>query len=450
MKAALHNLGCRVNAYECEMMTECLQRAGYEIVPFEDHADVYIVNTCTVTAIADRKSRQMLHRAKELNPDAVVVACGCYVEDGSSELLHDSKVDILVGNGEKEQIDQILEHWFSDTGVKSFQKKELQKEYTDGNGISSAGGRARAFIKIEDGCNQFCSYCMIPYVRGRVRSRDEASVLAEVRKLAQNGIKEVIFSGIHISSYGSEHYRPGMTNHALLSLMKKADQTEGIERIRLGSLEPGVMTEEFTEGLAGIGSFCPTFHLSLQSGSDTVLKRMNRKYDTALYREICDRIRRSFDDPALTTDVICGFPGESEREFEETLSFAEEIHFAGIHVFKYSRRRGTKAADMPDQIPNRVKAERSASLMELALKMKCGFASRRIGREVEILFEDEPDQSETAAICLPGNALERGLLLKGHSREGIECYAFTNQGFHGRIAAYKGVKLLKNGGLYVE
>ena len=196
MKAALHNLGCRVNAYECEMMTECLQRAGYEIVPFEDHADVYIVNTCTVTAIADRKSRQMLHRAKELNPDAVVVACGCYVEDGSSELLHDSKVDILVGNGEKEQIDQILEHWFSDAGVKSFQKKELQKEYTDGNGISSAGGRARAFIKIEDGCNQFCSYCMIPYVRGRVRSRDEASVLAEVRKLAQNGIKEVIFSGI--------------------------------------------------------------------------------------------------------------------------------------------------------------------------------------------------------------------------------------------------------------
>ncbi len=450
MKAALHNLGCRVNAYECEMMTERLKGAGYEIVPFEERADVYIVNTCTVTAIADRKSRQMLHRAKELNPDAVVVACGCYVEDGRDQLLDDSKVDLLVGNGEKEEIALILERWFLDRDQKPLSETGSREEYPAENGIVSAGERARAFIKIEDGCNQFCSYCMIPYVRGRVRSRDEASILAEIRRLALNGIKEVILSGIHISSYGSAHYRPGVTNRALLSLIQKADETEGIERIRLGSLEPGVMTEEFTEGLAQLRSFCPTFHLSLQSGSDTVLKRMNRTYDTALYREICGRIRGSFEDPALTTDIICGFPGESKGEFDETLSFAEEIHFSGIHVFKYSRRQGTKAAAMPDQVPNRVKTERSASLMELALKMKREYAGRRIGKKLEILFEDEPDQEELAAIGLSRSDSDSRFLMKGHSREGIECYAFADQGLHGRIEAFHGAKLLKNGALYVE
>ena len=332
-KAALHNLGCKVNAYETEAMQQMLEQAGYEIVPFDEKADLYIVNTCTVTNIADRKSRQMLHRAKKQNPEALVVAAGCYVQAAEEELKADGAVDLLIGNNRKKDLLSILEAY--EAGVEEDAVIDIgrTKEY-ESLFVTQTAEHTRAYVKVQDGCNQFCSYCIIPYARGRVRSRRREEVCEEIRKLAQAGYQEVVLTGIHLSSYGLD-----MEGENLLSLIASVHEIEGIRRIRLGSLEPRIITEEFAKALAGMEKICPHFHLSLQSGCDATLKRMNRRYTAKEYKEACELLRRVFDRPALTTDVIVGFPGETEEEFNQTLSFLREIRRFETHVFKYSRRR---------------------------------------------------------------------------------------------------------------
>ncbi len=398
-RAAFHSLGCRVNAYETEAMTEQLRQAGYTIVPFESAADVYVINTCTVTNIADRKSRQMLHRAKELNPDAVVVAAGCYAEDEAARCGTDPAVDLTVGNHGKSKLALILEEYFEHRDP-LWENPDIStvKEY-DGLAISDTEERARAFIKIQDGCNQFCSYCVIPYVRGRVRSRQLSDVLDEAGRLAEAGFREVVLTGIHLSSYGLDFLSPGRnlqtpdasaaeTNRLLLTLIRETAEIPGIERIRMGSLEPGIMTEEFVSEIAALPAVCPHFHLSLQSGCDATLQRMKRKYTTADFRKICERLRAHFDRPAITTDLIAGFPGETDEEFRMSLDFAREMQFAKMHVFKYSRRDGTKAAEMSGQISETVKKERSRLLLELDRQAHAAYAGSFAGETVEVLFEE--------------------------------------------------------------
>lgn len=381
-KVALHNLGCKVNAYETEAMQELLEQHGYEIVPFKEGADVYIINTCTVTNMADRKSRQMLHRARKMNPGAVVVACGCYVQAKRDEI--DDCIDIVVGNNRKKDIIEILsEHEAMQEGV--------QKELVDINNIneyeelrlSQTAEHTRAYIKVQDGCNQFCSYCIIPFARGRVRSRKMEDVLNEIKGLAKSGYKEVVLTGIHLSSYGVD------TGETLLSLIEHVHEIEGIERIRLGSLEPRIVTEDFAKRLSELTKICPHFHLSLQSGCDSVLKRMNRRYDTAEYEAGCDLLRKYFTHPAITTDVIVGFPGETEEEFKITEEYLKKIHFYEMHIFKYSVREGTKAAVMPDQVPEQKKTERSNILLSLEKKMSEEFRNYYVGKEKTALLEEE-------------------------------------------------------------
>ena len=384
-KAALHNLGCKVNAYETEAMQEMLEQAGYEIVPFEERADVYIINTCTVTNMADRKSRQMLHRAKKRNPSSVVVAAGCYVQTKEADTPVDESIDIVLGNNKKKEIVPILEAYFQEQGQKRIQVERLDlnrgREYETLE-VSRTSGHTRAFIKVQDGCDQFCSYCIIPYARGRARSRRQEDVLAEVERLAKKGYQEVVLTGIHLSSYGKD------TGDDLLSLIRCVHQVEGIRRIRLGSLEPGIITEEFARHLAELPKFCPHFHLSLQSGCDETLRRMNRKYDTAQYYEKCQILRRFFRDPALTTDVIVGFPGETEEEFQASFAFVDGVDFYETHVFKYSRREGTKAAGMKDQVPEPVKTRRSAALLKLGQKKREAYEERLVGTVQEVLMEE--------------------------------------------------------------
>ena len=334
---AYHNLGCKVNSYEMDAMLQALQAQGYQLVPFEDKADIYIVNTCTVTNIADRKSRQMLHRAKKTNPEGIVVAVGCYVQSDTQTLEADSAVDLLIGNNKKKDLVKILEAYMEGTAQESVIDLSHTAEYEEMQ-ITSTAEHTRAYIKIQDGCSQFCTYCMIPYARGRVRCRKKESVLEEIRGLAAAGYKEFVLTGIHISSYGMEE---------LLSLVQAIDSMEGVERIRLGSLEPRIVTEDFARGLSAIAHLCPHFHLSLQSGCDSVLKRMNRHYTAEEYARGVLLLRRFFGNPAVTTDVIVGFPGETEQEFEITRKFVEEVGFYEMHIFKYSKRRGTKAAVMP-------------------------------------------------------------------------------------------------------
>lgn len=400
LKAAFHTLGCKVNSYETEAMAELLKNAGYEIVPFAAGADVYIINTCTVTAIADKKSRQMLHRAKEMNPGAVVCAVGCYAEDSAGSLKGDDAVDLIIGNAMKSSLPDILAAHFDGSAVKPENYPVSSVKEYDGLSISTTADRTRASIKIQDGCNQFCTYCMIPYVRGRVRSRKEEEVIAEAARLAAEGFREVVLTGIHISSYGLDFDYPGEnlqtpmaseaeSNSRLIRLIEKTAAIPGIRRVRLGSLEPGIVTPGFIESLSGIPEFCPHFHLSLQSGSDTVLSRMNRRYRRDDYRSICKLIRSRFPDAAITTDIITGFPGETDAEFEETMQFAEEIGFSRIHVFKYSRRKGTRAADFPGQVPERKKKERSDRLIGLGRTLSVRYAERFLGRETEVLFEEE-------------------------------------------------------------
>ena len=389
-KVALHNLGCKVNAYETEAMQEMLERAGYTIVPFKEGADVYVINTCTVTNIADRKSRQMLHRARKMNPEAIVVAAGCYVQAQAEHGEIDECIDIVIGNNKKKDLIPLLEQYF--------QKREKEnavidinhtKEYEELH-LSKTGEHTRAYIKVQDGCNQFCTYCIIPYARGRVRSRSLESVLEEVRNLAEHGYREVVLTGIHLSSYGID-----LKDTDLLRLILAVHEIEGIERIRLGSLEPRIVTEEFARTIAALPKMCPHFHLSLQSGCNATLRRMNRRYSAEEYFEKCELLRKYFDNPALTTDVIVGFPGETEEEFEESRAFVDKVNFYDTHIFKYSRREGTKAAVMKDQIPEQEKAKRSAVMIEMGQKKQADFEKSFAGKQVEVLVEEKVQMEGT-------------------------------------------------------
>ena len=388
--AALHNLGCKVNSYETEAMQQLLEEAGYEIVPFHEKADVYIINTCSVTNIADRKSRQMLHRAKKQNPDAVVVAAGCYVQAAAEELKEDLAVDVIIGNNKKQDLVPILEEYFKDKSDSSHVIEISETHEYERLSIHKIADHTRAFLKVQDGCNQFCSYCIIPYTRGRVRSRRPDEVVAEVRELAAAGYQEVVLTGIHLSSYGVD-FKEEEKKENLLSLIKQVHEVEGIRRIRLGSLEPRIITEEFAQALASMPKFCPHFHLSLQSGCDKTLKRMNRHYTTEEYAAGCEILRRYFDNPAITTDVIVGFPGETEEEFETTRAFLERIGFYEMHIFKYSRRAGTRADRMPDQIPEQVKSVRSEILLKLEKQMSKAYRESFLGRNKTVLLEEKTE-----------------------------------------------------------
>ena len=387
-RVALHNLGCKVNAYEIEAMQQLLEEAGYEIVPFEPGADIYVINTCTVTNIADRKSRQMLHKAKKMNPEAIVVATGCYVQTGGDKLEKDEAIDLVLGNNQKINIVEALaEYAENKPGHGSHVIKINQtKEYEDLS-IDHTAEHVRAYIKVQDGCNQFCTYCIIPYARGRVRSRNIESVLKEVHSLAEKGYKEVVLTGIHLSSYGVDF--PEEKKETLLSLIRAVHEIEGIQRIRLGSLEPGIVTREFAEGIAALPKVCPHFHLSLQSGCDETLERMNRRYRSGEYRERCELLREVYGNPALTTDVIVGFPQESEEEFQKSYDFVDGIHFYETHIFKYSRRQGTKAAAMDGQLTEAEKARRSEKMIEMHHRHASDYEKSMIGKELEVLIDEE-------------------------------------------------------------
>lgn len=415
-KAALHNLGCKVNAYETEAMQQLLEEAGYEIVPFQEKADVYVINTCSVTNIADRKSRQMLHRAKKMNPDAVVVAAGCYVQAAGEELKKDAAIDVIIGNNRKKDLVPLLDEYFAGKHVEEDSLIDIGKtrEY-EALHINKIADHTRAFIKIQDGCNQFCSYCIIPYTRGRVRSRKPEEIMEEIKGLVDKGYQEVVLTGIHLSSYGLD--LDGIT---LLDLMVKIDKIQGLERLRLGSLEPRIVTEEFTRTLAGLRTICPHFHLSLQSGCDATLKRMNRRYTTEEYEKGCQILRKYFDRPAITTDVIVGFPQETEEEFARTVEFLKRIHFYEMHVFKYSRRAGTRAADMPGQLTENQKGQRSDVLLKLDQEMSLEYRKSFLGEEKEVLMEEK--------IVIDGTKY-----LVGHTREYVKAAIPWEEGKKGAM-----------------
>lgn len=394
MKCTLHNLGCKVNSYETEAMRQLLEAAGYDIVEFgKETADVYIINTCTVTNIADRKSRQMLHKAKKDNPNAVVVAAGCYVQEAGEKLLEDSAVDIIVGNNKKGQIVEVLDEYFKGRDTDSFVDINKTKEY-ERLAISGSEIHTRAYIKIQDGCNQFCTYCIIPFARGRVRSRSLEDIMAEVNKLAESGCHEIVITGIHLSSYGLDfdnteyNAQPVPNAERLLQVIEAIDKVDGIERIRLGSLEPRIVTDDFLTRLSAVKKICPHFHLSLQSGCDATLRRMNRRYDTAEFAAGVDKIREYFDRPAVTTDVIVGFPGETDEEFTVTKEYLGKIRFFEMHVFKYSRRKGTIADRMSDQVSDSIKNVRSDELIELDEALSKEYRESFIGEKEKVLVEE--------------------------------------------------------------
>lgn len=413
-KVALHNLGCKVNAYEVEAMQQLLEAAGYEIVPFEPGADVYLINTCTVTNIADRKSRQMLHKAKKMNPDAIVVAAGCYAQTDTEKLTKDEAVDLILGNNQKKNIVEALDDYAREHHKQSRVIKINQtKEYEELE-INRTAEHVRAYIKVQDGCNQFCTYCIIPYARGRVRSRSIDKIMEEVQSLADKGYKEVVLTGIHLSSYGVDF--PEEEKENLLSLIREVHKTEGIRRIRLGSLEPGIVTEEFVQGIASLPKVCPHFHLSLQSGCDTTLERMNRRYRCGEYRERCELLRRYYENPALTTDVIVGFPMETEKDFQASYDFVDSIRFYETHIFKYSRRQGTKAAAMDGQLPEAVKSRRSERMLEMHHSHALEYENAMLGRTLEVLLEEE--------VMIDGEAY-----YLGHSREYVKTAVKKQDGY---------------------
>ena len=421
-KAALHNLGCKVNAYETEAMQELLEQNGYEIVPFQEGADIYIINTCTVTNMADRKSRQMIHRAKKMNPDAIVVAAGCYVQAQENTGELDACIDIVIGNNKKQNLIEILEAYEQKRKEErgAFVQQEVidinhTKEYEELH-LTKTAEHTRAYIKVQDGCNQFCTYCIIPYARGRVRSRRKAEVVEEVRALAENGYKEVVLTGIHLSSYGVDFEE----QETLLSLIEAVHEVEGIERIRLGSLEPRIITEEFAETLASLPKICPHFHLSLQSGCEATLKRMNRRYSAGEYLEKCGLLRKYFENPALTTDVIVGFPGETEEEFEESRAFVEKVNFYETHIFKYSKRQGTKAAVMPDQVPEPEKTRRSNILLAMDERNRKNYEEGFSGKETEILVEETMEKNGKT-------------YWTGHTKEYIRLAVVSGQDLSGKL-----------------
>lgn len=385
-KAALHNLGCKVNAYETEAMQQLLEQAGYEIVPFAPGADVYVINTCTVTNIADRKSRQMLHKAKKMNPDAIVVAAGCYVQTDREHAETDPAVDLIIGNNRKKDLVELLENFRKDRSACCAVPDINHTDEYEPLHLDRTQEHTRAYLKVQDGCNQFCSYCMIPYARGRIRSRKIQDVVSEVRTLADSGCREVVLTGIHLSSYGIERPEEGEN---LLKLIQEVHKVEGIARIRLGSLEPGIITEEFASALSKLEKVCPHFHLSLQSGCTATLKRMNRRYTAEEFRMRCGILRKYYEAPALTTDIIVGFPQETEEEFEQSKAFVDEIHFYETHIFPYSKRKGTRAANMTGQIPEQVKKERSHQMIELGKRHATEYMERFVGMTKEVLFEEQ-------------------------------------------------------------
>ena len=424
-RAAFHNLGCKVNSYELDIMRQKVEKSGYSIVPFEEEADVYVINTCTVTNIADRKSRQMIHKAKKRNPDAVVIAVGCYVETDPERVGTDSAIDLAIGNNNKARIAELLDEFLESIGESSRDRRTLgcrtmtdlthRPQYEDMQ--LEDPGHTRAFVKIQDGCNQFCSYCIIPYARGRIRSRRPGEILKEIRTIAGKGIREVVLTGIHVSSYGLEWdartdnvpFDPLKSGAFLLDLMEEIRKIPGIERIRLSSLEPRIMTEEFVKGIADMPEVCPHFHLSLQSGCNATLRRMNRHYTAEEFMESVKLLRRYYEEPAITTDVIVGFPGESEAEFEETVKFLEEVNFYEMHVFKYSVRKGTVAAKLPVQIPDPVKGVRSDVLLEMTERQSKDYRSRFIGKSEELLLEEIIQTPE-------------GACWRGHTKRYVEGY----------------------------
>ena len=422
-QAAVHNLGCKVNAYETEAMQELLEKNGYEIVPFHDLADVYVINTCSVTNMADRKSRQMIHRARKQNPDAVIVAAGCYVQAQADMGELDENIDIVIGNNKKKDLIRLLEEYFKEDIPEQMQEViDINHTFEyESLHLSRTAEHTRAYLKVQDGCNQFCTYCIIPYARGRVRSRKKEDVVEEVRTLAEHGYQEVVLTGIHLSSYGLEWKdENGKQTEGLLDLIRAVHGVEGIKRIRLGSLEPRIVTEEFAKELACLPKICPHFHLSLQSGCDATLKRMNRRYTSSEYAEKCELLRKYFPNPALTTDVIVGFPGETEEEFKESYDFVDSIDFYETHIFKYSRREGTKAAVMPDQVDEQIKAKRSAQLIELGEKKRAAYEQSFQGKEVEVLVEENLE--------LNGKEVQTG-----HTKEYMKIALETNENLKNSI-----------------
>lgn len=439
-KVALHNLGCKVNSYEIDVMQQMLQKNGYQIVEFEQKADIYIVNTCSVTSIADRKSRQMLHKAKKNNPDSIVVAVGCYVQTGTEAILKDEGIDLAIGNNKKKDLVEILEQFLCEKGMHTEDKTlhdttiidiNHTKEYEEMT-LEQTAEHTRAYIKIQDGCNQFCTYCIIPYARGRVRSRKKEDIVAEIKGLVERGYKEVVLTGIHISSYGTDFGQAG-----LLDLVRTIQEMEGLHRIRLGSLEPRIVTEEFATELAKLSKVCPHFHLSLQSGSLNTLKRMNRHYTPGEYLKGVEELRKAFKNPAITTDVIVGFPGETEEEFEETRQFLENINLYEMHIFKYSIRKGTIAAKMPDQVPDQIKAERSDVLLEMEERQSREYRELYIGCEVSVLFEEEKE--------ILGESYQIG-----HTKQYVKVAYKTKENLSNQIVSGKVTRLLTNDILLME
>lgn len=464
---AIHTLGCKVNTYESDAISQSLKERGFEEVPFSEKADIYIINTCTVTNIADKKSRQMLHRARKQNPDAIVAAAGCYVDaamknESMSKLLSDRTVDIFAANKDKGELIRLIEERLSERGTgaeasadrdpetwnQAGEKQEAcRHEETDGasafwgpggeaaafSGLKSLSGHTRAFIKIQDGCNQFCSYCIIPYVRGRIRSRDEEDVIREARSLSKNGISELVLSGIHLSSYGRDRKDRDGGASPLIELIRRLSLIDGIKRIRLGSLEPRLITEDFAGELSRIEKLCPSFHLALQSGSDTVLRRMNRHYTTEEYAESCRLIRKYFQDPSITTDMIVGFPQETEEEFLETLGFARKIGFYEANIFKYSRRAGTVADRMEGQVPEQLKSQRSERLIELCEKLSEDYRRSFLGKELEMLCEER-------------KTIDGEDYVTGYTKEYVRCLAKTPEFERNRLIRGTAEKILKEAG----
>lgn len=446
-KVALHNLGCKVNSYEMDVIGQKLEEKGYQLVPFDQQADIYIINTCTVTNIADRKSRQMLHQAKKRNPKAVVVAVGCYVQTGKEQVLRDAGIDLAIGNNRKKDLADILEAYLADRAGEGLYDKTMNDtsvininktyEYEEMQ-LTHTAEHTRAYIKVQDGCNQFCSYCIIPFARGRVRSRHLESIRKEVMGLAEAGYKEIVLTGIHISSYGIDfeddawaegrcvekpqkedrHDYSGASK--LLDLIERIHDIPGIERIRIGSLEPRIVTEESAMRLAALPKLCPHFHLSLQSGCDATLKRMNRRYTTAQFQASVEALRKAFGNPAITTDVIVGFPGETEEEFQTTVAYLEELSLYEMHIFKYSVRKGTVAAAMKNQIVEGVKAKRSAELLEMEARKSKEYRSQFLGQRVQVLMEESKN-------------IDGKTFMIGHTREYVKVAVETDRDFSNQI-----------------
>ena len=384
-KVAFCSLGCKVNQYETNAMAQKFIEHGYEVVEFDEYADVYIVNTCTVTNVADRKSRQMLRRAKEINKDATLVACGCYAQVAKEELKKIPEIDLIIGNNEKNDIIQIVENHIAQKGAEDLVSDVMYKlDYVE-LGTTTYTEKTRAVIKVQDGCDRFCSYCLIPYARGHIRSRKIENVIEEIKKVVEEGINEVVITGIHIASYGRDFKGE---NIGLIDLLEEINKIQGLHRIRLGSIEPTIITDEFVERLSKLDKICDHFHLSLQSGCTETLKRMNRRYTTEEFRDVTKRLRSKFPSAALTTDIIVGFPGETDDEFNTTYEFLKEIAFYKMHIFKYSQRKGTKAAVMPNQIDGKIKEERSKKLIELSNENEYNYNKKYIGKQVEVLFEE--------------------------------------------------------------